>query len=198
MLALTRRVWLASTVWFVVKSVTTTSAAEPKLPSFPEVQTAVEAYFRENRERRDEDIVSRSQVAEILLQLEELGWQVPESKELLNSVLDEQHVLVRTMRTPAGRKFLAKVAKRDLIYDRLDRIASVSGGPELIRDLVKLPDGEKYAKPRSGGGVPDLLDLLPKNSSGRTRRVKDYDQPTGHIYTEADLLERLAESYAKN
>ena len=73
-----------------------------------------------------------------------------------------------------------------------------SGGPRLIQDLVKLPDGEKYCKPKSGGGVPDLLDLLPKNASGKTRQIANYDEPTGHIYTQEHLLTRLGESYKKS
>jgi hypothetical protein len=195
--AVSRRIWLAANVLFAVEMATNSRADEPKLPPFEEIEKTVEGYFQENRERREEDILSRSQVTDVLLQLEQLGWPVPDAKELISDVLDDQHVLVQTLRTPAGRRFLAKVAKRDLIYDRLDRISEVSGGPQLIRDLVKLPDGEKYAKPRSGGGVPDLLDLLPKNASGKTRRVKNYDEPTGHIYTTKDLLDRLAESHAK-
>ena len=46
-------------------------------------------------------------------------------------------------------------------------------------------------------GVPDFLDLLPKNSSGRVRTIKDYDKPTGRIYTEEELLRRLNRSLAR-
>jgi hypothetical protein len=171
------------------------AADQPRLPPFEDVQQCVEDYFQKDRDRRKEDLVTRGQVAEVLKQLQQLGWKVPQQQQLIEKVLDDQHVLVRTFRTPAGRRFLSKVADRELIYDRLDRISEVSGGPELIRDVVKLPDGERYAKPQSGGGVPDLLDLLPKNASGRTRRIADYDRPTGHLYTVSDLVAYLAECY---
>jgi hypothetical protein len=170
-------------------------ANESKFPSFSDVQQIVQSYFSKDRSRREDDIISRNQVAEVLKLLNNAGWKVPDEKQLLESVLDDQHVLVRTMRTPAGRKFYGKVSDRKLILDRLDRIAGVWGGPQLIQDLVKLPDGEKYAKPRSGGGVPDLLDLLPKDASGKTRRIASYDNPTGHIYTVADLISQLADRY---
>jgi hypothetical protein len=40
-----------------------------------------------------------------------------------------------------------------------------------------------------------LLDLLPKNASGQTRRITDYHKPTGNLYTVNDLIARLAESH---
>src|SRR6185503_17441521 len=111
--------------------------------------------------------------------------------------LPDQHVVVRTLRSAAGKKFMRQVSGRELMYDRLDRISEVSGGTLLIQDLVKLPNGERYAKPMSGGGVPDLLDLLPKNASGQTRRIRDYHKPTGRFYTVSDLVAGLKESYRK-
>jgi len=50
----------------------------------------------------------------------------------------------------------------------------------------------KMDRPR---GVPGFLELLPKNRSGKTRTIKDYQQPTGLIYTEKQLLKRLKQSY---
>ncbi len=90
---------------------------------------------------------------------------------------------------------MRQVSSRELIYDRLDRISRESGGPQLIQDIVKLPDGERYAKPKSGHGVPDLLDLLPKKASGETRKIANYHKPSGSIYTTNDLIVRLAESH---
>ena len=90
---------------------------------------------------------------------------------------------------------MRRVSGYKLIYDRLDRIAHESGGQRLIRDLIKLPDGARYARWSPGRGVPGLVDFLPKNRSGKTRTVKDYTKPTGKIYTQKQLLERLEESY---
>lgn len=174
---------------------TQTHAEEEKLPSLAQVQQTVESWFRAAADHRPGDLISKSQVEQVLKALEKLGWQVPDRAELLSDVLDDQHMMVRTFRTSAGKRFMRKISGRELIYDRFERIASVSSGPQLIQDIVKLPDGERYAKPRSGGGVPDLLDLLPKNASGKTRRISDYDKATGHLYTVADLIDRLAESY---
>jgi hypothetical protein len=171
------------------------SADNSNRPPFETVQQRVRASLEEDREYRPFDILAQSQVAEIFSHLRESGWPVPDEAAVLERVLSDEHTLVRTMRTAAGRRFLSKVSGRDLIYDRLDRVAGVSGGPELLRDLVKLPDGERYARPRPGGGIPDLRDLLPKNASGKTRTIPHYDEPTGKIYTAADLLEELRKQY---
>ena len=161
------------------------------------MQQVVESYFHAAK-HRTADIISKSQVEQVFAALKESGWDCSEKDEILNATLDDQHVLVSTLRSTAGMRFMGKISSRELMYDRLNRVSQVSGGQQLIRDLVKLPDGEKYAKPRSGGGVPDLLDLLPKNSSGKTRRIANYHKPTGHIYTVANLVSRLAESYKKD
>jgi len=184
---------------FLVLSVVVPDLArseEEQLPSFGEIQQTVEDYFRGTKQHPG-DLISKSQVGEALSAVESLGWKSKDQEAILGATLDDQHVLVATLRTPPGKRFMSKISSRELMYDRLDRISTVSGGPQLIRDLVKLPDGERYAKPRSGGGVPDLLDLLPKNASGKTRRIADYHKPTGHLYTVTDLVTRLAESYQK-
>jgi hypothetical protein len=88
---------------------------------------------------------------------------------------------------------MRRVSGFDLIYDRLDRVSRVSGGQRMLEAIVRLPDGQRYAKPKSQlpHGVPDFLELLPKNSSGKVRTIRDYDKPTGRLYTADDLLARL-------
>ena len=175
------------------------AAAEPTtmnpLPPFSEVKAAVEEHFASQRDRQPRDLISRSEAEQALNAVKKLGWNIADQQEILALTLSDQHVMVRTFRTPAGMRYMRQIAGRELMFDRFDRISEVSGGAQLIQDIVKLPDGERYAKPKSGGGVPDLLDLLPKNASGQTRRIADYHKPTGHLYTVADLIERLSKSY---
>jgi hypothetical protein len=173
-------------------------ASDPNpLPPFPAVRHTVQAYFAAQKERQPRDLMTRSEATEVLRAVNKLGWDITDQKEILEATLPDNHIMVTTFRTPAGQRFMRQISNRDLMYDRLDRISEVSGGPQLIRDIVKLPDGERYAKPRSGGGVPDLLDLLPKDASAQTRRIRDYHKPTGHIYTVDDLLARLEESHGE-
>ena len=189
--------WFACAIILVFGSNQGARCEETKLPPFTAIRQTVEEHFASQRGRQSRDIISRSEVEAALRQVSQLGWKIEDEAEIINNTLADDHVLIKTFRTPSGRRFMQQIASRPLMYDRFDRIANESGGPQMIRDLVKLPDGERYAKPESGGGVPDLLDLLPKNASGKTRRIQDYHKPTGHLYTVDDLLRRLEESHRR-
>ncbi len=98
-------------------------------------------------------------------------------------VLPDGHFLVNELRNSWGRPLMRRMASINLLYDKLDRISQVEGGQTLIHDLAKLPDA-----PQAIGYLPDLL---AKKVGGRTRKVADYDKPTGMLYTEKLLVARL-------
>lgn len=168
----------------------------PRL-SIEQVQQVVATHFSSQASHRPGDLISQADVAAILKQLAEAGWQPVDQKSIIADTLPDANALVGLLRTHQGRKFMQKVSSFELIYDRMDRLSQVSGGQRTLDALARLPDGEKYAKPKKElpYGVPDFLYLLPKNASGRVRTIKDYDKPTGRIYTEADLLRRLTRSW---
>lgn len=141
------------------------------------------------------DLLTNSDVKEVLKALAAAGWQPPDQKDILAHTLPDDDTLVRTLSTERGKRFMRKVAEDDLIFDRLDRVSRTYGGERMVNDLAKLPDGYKYAKTKRPNGVPGFLDLLPKTGSGKKRSIKDYDKPTGRIYCEKQLLERLENSY---
>lgn len=165
-------------------------------PSGAEVQATAERYFA-SAGIGPADLISQGEVKELLEAIEELGWEVEDQDKILAQTLTDSHPLVKTLSTRHGQKFMKKVSGYQLIYDRLDRVTGVSGGQRMLRDLVKLPDGYRYAKMKTTGAVPDLLALLPKKGNGRKRQIRDYDQPTGKLYTPTDVLKRLRESYAR-
>lgn len=167
------------------------AAGETTAADSLEVRGAVDAWLRSLPHRRPEDILSQGEVRPLFAQLQKQGWTGAALEAILQKVPADGDFLVRTLRTPAGKAFARKVAGQKLIYDRLDRVAREPGGQPLIRDLVKLPDGERYAAVNRPRGVPDLLDLLPKDRSGKRRTIQDYDQPTGRIYTVSELLREL-------
>ena len=171
-------------------------AAEKKSrPAFDKVRSTVQRHFENLNAYKSGDIISKDEVRPVFQKLNKLGWKVKDEKKILEDTLDSSHVVVKTLRTRDGRRFMRKVSGERLIYDRLDRISHESGGQRLIRDLPKLPDASRYAKNKRPRAVPGLLDLLPKKRSGKTRRIDEYNKPTGRIYTEDDLIKRLKKSY---
>ncbi|NLX54275.1 MAG: hypothetical protein GXY58_04095 [Planctomycetaceae bacterium] len=161
-----------------------------------DVTRIVADYFSRQAGHQAGDIIAQSDVKAVLQELAAAGWRPPDRAQLLADTLPDDNTLVSTLRSRQGRRFMHRVNTYDSIYDRLDRVSRVSGGQRMINSIVRLPDGEKYALPKrqTPHGVPDFLDLLPKNASGKVRSIKDYDQPTGRIYTQADLLARLIHS----
>jgi hypothetical protein len=174
-----------------------TPGSKAVMPDFSAVRAMLETHFQQERDYRAGDMISRGQVAPLIERLKKLGWTIAESQLILDKMLNDGDFLVRTLRTSPGKAFMRKVSGDKLIYDRLDRISREAGGQALIRDLVKLPDAERYASMHTARGVPDLLDLLPKDRSGKRRTIKDYDKPTGRIYTAATLVSELEGAYAK-
>jgi hypothetical protein len=164
--------------------------------SVQEVQQLVADYFSRQVDYRPGDVITQSDVAAVLKNLAAAGWQPPDHQQILASTLSDDNAVASVLRTKRGRRFMRKVSGYESIYDRMDRLSRVSGGQRTIDAIVRLPDGEKYAQPKkkTPNGVPDFLDLLPKNMSGKVRSIKDYDKPTGRIYTEADLIGRLSRS----
>jgi len=168
---------------------------EPQLPNFAVVHKMVRQQLASGHATQRGGLISQHEVAPIFQQLQQLGWDVTDRDEILQDVLPIGDPVVTILRSPKGRKFASQVAGYKLIYDRLDRIVREPGGQRLLRDLVKLPDAARYAKQNTGVGVPNLVDFLPKTRSGKTRAVKDYEKPTGKIYTSEQLLGRLRKSH---
>jgi hypothetical protein len=175
------------------------TAAVPRL-STQQVQQIVVAHFGSQTAHSPGDLISQSDVAAIFKKLAEAGWQPVDQKKILADTLPDENSLVCLLRTSKGRKFMGKVSGFELIYDRMDRVSQVSSGLRNLTAIVGLPDGERYAKPKRQlpNGVPDFLDLLAKNASGKVRTIKDYDKPTGRVYTEKELLKRLNRSLQGN
>lgn len=159
----------------------------PSRPPFAKVEAAVRKSFDAQRDREPNDLITQSEVALALQQVEKTGWRLEEPELLLERVLPDSDYLVQQLRTRHGRRFMKQVGGRPLMYDQLDRVARVPGGQALVRDLPKLPDAAVQAT--------QLEQFLPKIGSGRARRVKDFNKPTGRIYTVDQLIGTLRKIY---
>jgi hypothetical protein len=122
---------------------------------------------------------------------------VVDQKEIQTDTLSDRDYLVEQLRSERGQRFMRRIAQQELIYDQLDRVAHEPGGRALIGHLIRLPDGEQFVRSGRPATTPGLLELLPKQGNGRTRRILDFHEPTGRIYTVEQLKARLQESYQK-
>ncbi len=195
---------LSITRWLVTAAVCSVSAScamakgAKALPRFGEIERVVSEQFAALPDYQEADIVSKGEVKPIFPRLTKLGWKVADEKAILKQLLDDNNFLVQVLRTRDGKRFMRKVSKEQSVYDRLDRVAQHKRGPATIRRIIKLPDGEKYAKTDTGLN-PNLSDLvlIYDRRSAQKRKLKDFGKPTGSIYTADELLDRLKESYKK-
>jgi hypothetical protein len=123
--------------------------------------------------------------------LEKLGWKVADRREMLDRVPADNELLVRELRTSAGRKFMRQMDRYPDAYDRLDRLTHMPQGTSTLKRLVAGPDGYK------------LIEYLTTASGGRemgkmlsdTPRGRGFNRSTDRIYTQQLLMESLKRSY---
>jgi hypothetical protein len=198
-----RRTWLHSLV--AVFSVATSAAGiaakdespkaqakKPALPDFSMVTEVVERKLKADRNYRPGDLISRGDLEPIFKELAERGWKVADRSEIEKQLLADGDFLVRELRTNSGRTFMRQVGSYPDGYGRLDHLADLSDGRLIVRRLIDGPDGYKlleYLTTAPGGR--EMGKMLTQAPHG-----KNFNQPTGRIYTADALLERLKSSHA--
>ena len=183
--------------WYLVPGAVTEAFAEPAKdrPSWQQVTQIVNSTLGERKGYQAGDLITRSDAQRVFRSLANANWRPTDQKQILSDTLSDGDVLVRILSSQRGVVFMRKVGSDKLAFDRMDRVSRAPGGQRMLTDIARLPDGEKLAKMRRPHGVPGFLELLPKDSSGKTRTIKDYRKPTGRVYTGEQLLARLKMSY---
>ena len=167
---------------------------KPEKPAFPEfkaVTAAVAEHFLQNKTYRPDDILTVGDVTPLFPKLEKLGWKVADQKKILQLFLPDNDDMVKRLRTPKGCAFMQHVGKMPLGYDRLDRLRKMPYGQYRIRELVDAPKGHEmieYMTTTPNG--KNLGKQLTNATNGQ-----DFNQPTGKLYTEKALIERLKKSH---
>lgn len=172
------------------------SAAPP--PATPErhtlpwaqAQAQVEAYFAQ-RGVQPTDLICRSEVESVLASLKKGGWTVAGAKDVLARVPADNSFLVQLLRQPNALKFMRKVGGYPDGYDRVDRMSKMPRGEIILRDLVQNPGGyeliQYMTESKWGKNFGKQLSNAPSG--------KNFNQPTGRIYTWPALLEELSARY---
>jgi hypothetical protein len=167
-------------------------AADPdRLPAYTSVQKLVRDYFASQPGYERRDIISQRDAVAILADLDKLGWKVADRREILDRVPADNELLVRELRTSAGRKFMRQMDRYPDAYDRLDRLTHMPQGTSTLKRLVAGPDGYK------------LIEYLTTASGGRemgkmlsnTPRGRGFNRSTDRIYTQRLLMQALKARY---
>lgn len=161
-------------------------------PSFEKIKAVTLEHFQQIPEVQQAVILAQPEVATLFPKLQQIGWSVPDAKEIVEDVLPPDDFLVKELRTKKGAAFSRQIARYPQAYDRLDRYRHLVRGHQLVKELIRGPDGYKlieYMTTSKGG--KNLGKQLSHGPHG-----EDFNKPTGRIYMVDDLLERLKVSYA--
>jgi hypothetical protein len=168
--------------------VSSSMAEEPPAPpDFAVVTHTVEAYFTSLPDYQAGDLVSRSHVAAALAGVKDAGWKVPDADQIVQRALADNSFLVTQFRTPAGQRFMRRIAREPGAYAQVDRLSSISRGQFQVRELIRWNRGDeliRYLTTTQGGHH------LGRQMSA-TRQGVDLNKPTGRIYTAEDLIAAL-------
>ncbi|MEX0611172.1 MAG: hypothetical protein WD738_24160 [Pirellulales bacterium] len=164
------------------------AAKQPKaVPEFVIIAHAVESYFASVPDYQAGDLISRAHIQGALACVDAAGWSVPNADEMVQLGLADSSTLVRQLSTPAGRKFMRKIAGQPGAYERLDRLTSIARGQAIVSDLIRRKGGDEFVKylatTKGGQNLGKQL--------AATRRGVDLNKPTGRIYTKDDLIAAL-------
>jgi hypothetical protein len=184
----------ASILSYLLLAASAIAATPTTAADFRAVTQSVGTYFASLPDYQAGDLLSQSSIEGALRAVEAGGWNVPHARELVERGLPENSFLIRELSSPAGKKFMRRIARQPGAYARLDRLSTISGGQTVIRDLIRKPGGDelvKYLASTKGG------QNLGKKLAGARDGV-DLNKPTGRIYTADDLLAELQRTYQNN
>jgi hypothetical protein len=179
---------------FALTPAVATIAAPPTAPpDFTAAIQSVENHLRSSADYQPGDLLTQSQIEGALEQLRKDGWELSDPGPVVKAGLPDDSFLARELATPAGRKFMRKIARYPGGFSQLDRLSSISRGKMIVRDLIRRPGGDtfvEYLTTTNGGRK--LGGMLAATPNG-----VDLNKPTGRIYTADDLISALQRSLAK-
>jgi len=177
----------------VAMSIGSSARAQQPPPDFITVSQLVQQHFSTFADYQAGDVISRSHVDAVMDGLRDIGWEVPNRAAITQLVLPDNSFLISEFSTPAGKKFMRRLANQSGAYSRLDRLTSIARGKTIVRDLIRGKDGAKLieylATTKSGRNLGRML--------GSAKAGVDLNKPTGRIYTADDLLAVLEAEHAK-
>jgi hypothetical protein len=168
----------------------------PQMPTWDQVQGAARRALQSRPDYQPGDILARSEAQAFFAQVAALGWQPDDAQEIAAAVPGDDEFIVKHLRgknNKDGQRFMRHVAKYPEGYDRLDRMIRLPRGEIITADLIHNPGGfqmvEYLATAEGGVEMGKMLSETPKG--------KNFNQPTGRIYTAEQLIARVKKSYDK-
>lgn len=195
-----RRSFLAAFSLVMIGATTTFAAPAAKHPEWKTVELATKKALAKRPGYEPQDVLSQSDLKNVVSALSKLGWKLPDGKGLVEETLPDDDILISVFRgSKNGLDFMRDCERFALAYDRLDRLIRLPGGVMTIKKLIKGPDGYKMVQYFTDTAYRGncIVDILPRGYNGELPSSKGFNDPTGKIYTEKMLLAELKERYER-
>jgi hypothetical protein len=170
-----------------------TVLAQDKTPpqlKLEKVEETVWRYFRSQPKFQVWMLITKEQVEPLLSGLVRMGFNLSDAKAILEKLPAGNEFLVAELYSPAGRKFMERIAKYPEAYDRLDRLSRLPHGRQIVHDLIYRAGGEQMIQYLTTTSEKELSKMISNGTVGA-----DFNKPTGRIYTVPMLLVQLQEQY---
>ena len=178
----------------VVTAATGVTSDVGSLPDWSKLQQVASRHLATLPDYQPGDVIVKSNVMPMFDQFQQMGWNVTERRVIQRQLIKDSDFIARKLRTKNGKKFMRNIANYPGAFDRLYRMAALSGGRTLVNDLIAEPAGhemiEYLTTSKGGKNMGTMLARAPKGSH--------FNKPTGRIFTEKQLLARLRECYARD
>ena len=192
-LAINGLVLLTATT-FAAESTQTAKKPGDARPKWDQIQRAATAALCSREDYKPGDIIGRTEAQAGLAAVAALGWEPADAQAIAALVPGDDEFIVKRLRgknNKDGQRFMRHVAKYPEGYDRLDRMIRLPRGETIMADLIHNPGGyqmvEYLATAQGGVEMGKMLSETPKG--------KNFNEPTGRIYTAEQLIARLKKSY---
>jgi len=171
----------------------TPTAPAKKFPKWSKVEKRAHTHFTDLEGHKKGDLISQGDLKGLFKELEKLGWSVEDQRKLSDQLLPKNDYVVRQLRSRKGRDFMRHVSSRPGAYDRLDRLRRMPYGKRRIREMIDSPGGYTLLLYMTLGQQGKNMG----RSISRGKNGRNFNQPTGRIYTSRAFLKQLKKSYDK-
>ena len=161
------------------------------LPNFDKIEAAVWQYFQSQGNFQASMLITKEQVEPLLGELASMGFELSDTKSILDKLPAGNEFLVAELYTPAGLKFMQGIAKYPDAYDRMDRLIPLPHGRQTVHDLINGHGGYRMIQYMTTAPAGKNVGKLLSSGQGGS----DFSKPTGRIYTVPMLLAQLQEQY---
>lgn len=164
---------------------------DAEFPPFDQVVITVQKHLKSIKGYKKNDLISRDQIQSVFPKLKKLGWKVADSKNILKRILPSNHFLVRQLRSSQGKRFMRKMNTKTQSFSYLHRLSRMPHGQKRVHELIRGPDGYKlllyFSDSKYGRKTGEMI--------SRGKNGKNFNKPTGVIYTGKQFLAALRKSY---